>query len=151
MTKSSFQMTVLALRSNDSKLREAFARYSDRFATAAGKDVAFARKVELMKDAESAKRDIEAAISHLHASGSAQVYRLPEASFSGFGDSPAKYVFMNGLYDSSRLRELLDAHKERLTGVLTETYYSLLRPMTSDDYVLFWNVGELEADDILQN
>ena len=152
MESASTGMVVLAIRSHDAGLRAAFDCYSHLFASAADKDISFAQRVERLRGAEQAKQELEAAISRLHASRAATVGVMPEQWFLDSGRSQARYAFMNGLFDTARLQERLEEERDQLAGELYAYCEALLLQQGGPgDYILFWNVGGLAANVILQN
>lgn len=147
----SLEMVILTLLSNDTALKEAFTRYSELFDLATDREVHFQQKVELLRKAESEKKQVEHLIVTLHASGAAKINEMLESSLTKSGKLQNKYVFMNGLYDKAQLQKIVDAAEDQLSEEMKDYYLSLLQHMNTEEYVIFWNVGELESNDLLQN
>lgn len=146
----SLGMVILTLRSNDSELRGAFARYSELFDRATDREVPFQQKVELLRKAEVAKNQVEHKIAALHVSGAVKVNKIPESRLTKDDKLQNKYLLLNGLYDKTQLQKIVMTTQDQLTEEMQDEL-SLLQPINADEYVLFWNMGELEANDLLQN
>lgn len=144
-------MVILTLLSNDPELKGAFTRYSELFVMATDGEIPFLQKVELLRKAESEKKEVEHKIATLHASGVVKLHKILESSLTMDDRLHNKYLFMNGLYNRIQLQKIVETAQDQLPKEIKDYYLSLLQLIKTDEYVLFWNVGEFESNDLLQN
>ncbi|MGQ7890634.1 hypothetical protein [Paenibacillus sp. WC2504] len=144
-------MVVLALRTQDSVLRDQFSRYSCYISDSTLKDLNFLEKVELLRAAASLKRDIELRIAKLNLIGDNQIEYLPGSLFDMIKDDKIQLLLMNGLYEKKQLEELLGTFNATLPSELAGAFNRLFHSISAREYIFLWNMGVIEADDLLQN
>jgi len=139
---------VLYLKSKDEPLREAFGRFREAAAQSVDKSISFEERVRTLERMRAWGEKAKARIAALARSG-VKVGRFPEPFLETIPDAGLRLRLAKGLFANADGAEWLERGVRHLPERAADDIARLAAGLADEEYVLFWNMGELEADDLL--
>lgn len=141
-------MTILVIKSNDAELKKRYGKYREHAAWAVSREISFEERVGILERMGDWADKVQQQIAALSKAG-IRVERIEDAVISRIPVGNVRAQLSNGLLDETGLMELLQQSGDKLPIELTDLCRSLIAQLAQGEYILFWNMGELEAHALL--
>jgi len=144
------KMVSLLVITSDELLHEQFRHFTDCAKNAVSREITFEQRVEVLERMGSWGQRINDRISFL-ASRNANVERVDESIVKRVTDPNLQSRMRCGIFREDELRKLLDERRDVLPQELVTIAWRTLAHGPDSEYILFWQIGELEANGLLSN
>jgi hypothetical protein len=142
-------MKVFIIRARDELLKDAFQMFDAIAKKVATQGLSFSDRVKLIENIHEQQGKIAQMIRSLYQKGEVHIEEVPASLFDEISDPVLKYQLMNGLYKEHEIATFMS--NPHVPEALQKRFLNHVHQMMENEYILCWNVGELEADAILSD
>lgn len=144
------QMTILVVKSKDIELKEQYGKFQEYAALSVSRKISFEERVAILESMGDWAEKVQQKIAALSEEGIA-VELIEDSVINQLSAESVRAKLSNGLFNKAELKDLLQHQAHQLPEEFTNLCISLLDQLGQDEYILFWNMGELEAHALLSH
>lgn len=142
------QMVILIVKSKDNGLKESFERFKECASLSTSKEISFQERVDILERMGEWAEKVQERIAFLSSDG-VPVGRADDSLVRRVSDASLRSRLSNGLFSKAEMNEVMVRSGNIVPDELAAICNQLMSELDHEEYILFWNIGELEANDLL--
>ncbi|MFK0524714.1 hypothetical protein ACINKY_21170 [Paenibacillus illinoisensis] len=144
------QMIILVIKSKDMELKKRYGKFREYATLSVSREISFQERVDILESMGDCAEKVQQQIAALSEEG-VSVERIEDSVINRLPAGEVRAKLSNGLFNKADLLDLLQHQGDQLPEEFTDLCCSLADQLGQDDYILFWNMGELEAHALLSH